>query len=282
MDLLAADPGQGLSLAEVSRRIEVHKATTHSMLSELLRAGWLFRDPVRKTYQLGPTLGRLGHAAAARFPALQMARPTMVELSVSTGGHCIAFSVGDDHVTVVDQVRNPRDAGHPMPMGLEIPTRPPYGASVAAWMGADDRERWLGLVPSEARDRYRRALTATRKRGYSVGLHVLPEIRLQELASVIRAAEVRRGRIGDLAAALTDELVHSEEWFAGTLSSARRYHVSHLDAPVFGPDLRPVLVLSLVPVPAWIDGGEVTSLGRSLHQAATGVTSALGGGEPPG
>ena len=46
----------GMTLAQVSRHLSVHKASCHSMLSELLRAGWLLRDPVRKTYHLGPAL----------------------------------------------------------------------------------------------------------------------------------------------------------------------------------------------------------------------------------
>lgn len=46
---LAGDGSRGMTLAEVSRHLSVHKASCHSMLSELLRAGWLLRDPVRKT-----------------------------------------------------------------------------------------------------------------------------------------------------------------------------------------------------------------------------------------
>ena len=60
---LARDGTRGVTLAEVSRYLFVHKASCHSMLSELLRAGWLLRDPVRKTYHLGPALVRLGYRA---------------------------------------------------------------------------------------------------------------------------------------------------------------------------------------------------------------------------
>ena len=75
---------QGMTLAEVSRHLNVHKASCHSMLSELLRAGWLLRDPVRKTYHLGPALVRLGREAAGRYPALVLARSVMAELSAET------------------------------------------------------------------------------------------------------------------------------------------------------------------------------------------------------
>lgn len=278
-EILAAEPGQGLSLAEISRRLAVHKASCHSMLTALLQAGWLLRDPARKTYQLGPALLRLGTAAAARFPALELARPTMTELTAATRAHCIAFLVEDDHVTVVDQVRNPRVSGHPMPIGTELPIRPPYGAAVATWSGAQEREAWLSGVPPATRDQYRRALQASSRRGYLVGLHVLPDLRLQELASIIRAAERSSRRLGELAQQLTDELMHREEAFPTSLTARRTYDVSHIDAPILDGTGRPHLLLSLVPVPAIIPGAEVTRLGRALVTATNRVSDALRGGQ---
>ena len=88
-------------MAEVSRHLSVHKASCHSMLSELLRAGWLLRDPVRKTYHLGPALVRLGREAAGRYPALVLARSAMAELSAATGAHCVAAD-GKGNVFVCD------------------------------------------------------------------------------------------------------------------------------------------------------------------------------------
>ena len=111
---LVGDGSRGMTLAEVSRHLSVHKASCHSMLSELLRAGWLLRDPVRKTYHLGPALVRLGREAAGRYPALVLARSAMAELSAATGAHCVAFSVNDDYSTVVDQVRSRHGGGHPI------------------------------------------------------------------------------------------------------------------------------------------------------------------------
>jgi DNA-binding IclR family transcriptional regulator len=276
-ELLAADPGSGLSLAEVSRRLGVHKAGCHSMLTALLHAGWLLRDPVRKTYQLGPALVRLGAAAASRFPALDLARPVMAELSASTGAHCIAFEVSADHVTVVDQIRNPRHPGHPMAVGTELPIRPPYGASVAAWLPDPEQRQWLAGVPDPVRGHYRRALQHARERGFAVGLHVLPDVRLQELASLIRANEIHHGRLSDLAVELTDELMHREEWFPTTLAARRSYQVSHLDSAVFGRDARPVLMISAVPVESALTGAEARHLGDRLRRAAARITGALGG-----
>lgn len=275
IETLAALDGQGLSLAEVSRRLGVHKASCHSMLSELLDAGWLQRSRDDRTYRLGPALVRLGDAAADRFPALDLARPIMGELSAYTGAHCIAFAIGVDHVTVVDQIRSPRATGHPMAIGMELPLRPPYGASLASWLPGPEQDRWLAAVPEGVRDHYRRSLRLSRRRGFAIGLHVLPDVRLQELAALVRATEAKGGRLGDLAGAVTDELMASEDWFPPRLVPQRRYEVSHIDSPVIGPDGRPALMLSLVPVPGEMTGSDANAMGRVLAERTGAATRRL-------
>ena len=289
MEMVAAQPDRGVSLAEVTRGLGVHKASCHSMLSSLVRSGWLLRDPTSKLYTLGPALVRLVTAAASRFPALDVARPAMAELAAQTGGHVIAFQVDGDHVTVVHQVRNLRVPATPMRLGMELPTRPPYGAALIAFTGGEEQAHWLSELPDEARRRYARALAATRRRGFAVGLHVLPDIRLQELASLIRAAETGtretgnrqtgardNSRLSDLADALTEELVHREEWFLSSISASRRYDVSHIDSPVFGADGKVVLMLSLIPVPSLQSGAQVTALGNQLSSVTAKLSAALG------
>jgi DNA-binding IclR family transcriptional regulator len=275
LEHLAGDGDRGMTLAEVSRHLSVHKASCHSMLSELLRAGWLLRDPVRKTYHLGPALVRLGQEAAGRFPALLLARPAMAELSAATGAHCIAFSVSEDYSTVVDQVRSRHGGGHPMPIGTQFPHRAPYGASIAAWAGPDARERWLTALPEDVRDRYRRALAAAKERGYAVGIHILPNLRLQELALIVRGAEVGSTRVSRLAQELTDELIHREEWFPASLAPDRLYEVSHVDSPVMEPGSRIALMLSLVPSADPMSGATVAGLGAQLSSVTRRLSAAL-------
>jgi DNA-binding IclR family transcriptional regulator len=269
---LAGDGTRGITLTGVSRHLGVHKASCHSMLSELLRAGWLLRDPVRKTYHLGPALVRLGREAAGRYPALVLARSAMAELSAATGAQCVAFSVDEDYSTVVDQIRSSHGGGHPMPIGTQIPHRPPYGASTVAWRGADVRERWLAALPDDVRDRYREAIANATQRGYAVGLHLLPDLRLQELALIVRSAEVRSTRLSQLAQALTDELIHQEEWFPVSLAPEATYTVSHIDSPILAPDSRISLMLSLVPSAEPMSGADVTGIGEQL----AAVTRRLG------
>jgi DNA-binding IclR family transcriptional regulator len=118
MALLAERPDDALSLAELSRRLGVSKSTGHAILASLAAAGWVLRDPTRKTYRLGPTMVALGRQAAESFPALDFARSALVELSSEFAATCAALGVGDDAVTVLD----PDTIGsHDVRMRMDLP-----------------------------------------------------------------------------------------------------------------------------------------------------------------
>ena len=162
-----------------------------------------------------------------------------------------------------------------MPIGTQFPHRPPYGASTVAWAGPQAQERWLAALPEDVRDRYRQAITAATQRGYAVGLHILPDLRLRELAQIVRSAEVRSTRLSQLALELTDELIHQEEWFPIRLEPDRTYEVSHIDSPILADGSRIALMLSLVPSAEPMSGAEVSRLGVQLAAATRRLSAAL-------
>ena len=174
MSLIAAHPDEPLSLAELTRRLGVNKSTGHAILTSLTAAGWVLRDPARKTYRLGPAMVALGRTAAAAFPALDFARPAMTALSVEFAATCAALSVGDGEVTVLDQVDDPRAGPNAFRVGASFPLRPPLGAAVVAWAPEAVRAEWLRHVPDDTRAHYRDALTATHDRGFAVEIGSTP------------------------------------------------------------------------------------------------------------
>ncbi|WP_407662993.1 transcriptional regulator [Mycolicibacterium helvum] len=215
---------------------------------------------------------------SAKSPPTQYDEPSPVSMAarisglVSISSHASAINVIIDGVS---QVRSGHGGGHPMPIGTQIPHRPPYGASTVAWRGPDVRERWLGALPEDVRERYREAITNANQRGYAVGLHILPDLRLQELALVVRSAEVRSTRLSQLAQALTDELIHQEEWFPVSLAPKETYTVSHIHSPILGPDSRISLMLSLVPSAEPMSGADVTRAGEQLAAVTRRLSVAL-------
>jgi DNA-binding IclR family transcriptional regulator len=271
VELLSDHPGEGFTLAEVTRRLGVNKSTCHSILTTLLEAGWLLRDPNRKTYRLGPSLVNVARSAATGFPALQFARPEMVTISRELGAHCVALEVGEDHVTVVDQVRDVRAVGAPLQYG-DIPLRPPFGAAAVAWAGPARAERWLAHAAPDARDGYRRALAAIRRRGFVVEA---PNARLHDMVAHLGAAGLPLAELVDELAPQLDEGA-----LPARLEPARRYVVSSVNAPVFDSDGEVVLILAVLGLPGVLTGREVKAVGQRVMTSTTALTAAISPKEP--
>jgi DNA-binding IclR family transcriptional regulator len=272
MALLAERPDAALSLAELTRRLGVNKSTGHAILTSLAAAGWVLRDPTRKTYRLGPAMVALGRQAAASFPALDFAQPALVELSRQFGATCAALGVGDDAVTVLDQVADPRAAAHAFRVGATFPLRPPLGAAVVAWASDAVRDDWLGHVPPDTRPHYAVALTATHDRGFAVEIAASPVARVRELAGMLADDDTAARAALDR---LADELAAREEFLAIDLDADREYSVNVVNAPVFDHTGHVTLVLSLTGFAHALRGTDVQAAGDALVTATTKITAAL-------
>ena len=271
ISLLAAHPDEPLSLAELTRRLGVNKSTGHAILTSLTAAGWVLRDPARKTYRLGPAMVALGRTAAASFPALDFARPAMTVLSLEFAATCAALSVGDGEVTVLDQVDDPRAGPNAFRVGASFPLRPPLGAAVVAWAPEAVRAEWLRHVPDDTRAHYRDALTATHERGYAVEIGSTPAARVRELVTLVGADTSARAVLDQLA----DELAAHEEFLAVVLEPDGEYAVNVVNAPVFDHTGQVTLVLSLTGFARPLRGHEVLTTGGRLVEATNTLTDAL-------
>jgi DNA-binding IclR family transcriptional regulator len=272
MSLLAERPDAALSLAELTRRLGVNKSTGHAILTSLAAAGWVLRDPTSKTYRLGPAMVALGRQAGASFPALDFARPALIDLSREFAATCAALGVGDDAVTVLDQVADPRAAAHAFRVGASFPLRPPLGAAVVAWAAAAARDDWLAHVPGDTRAHYADALAATHDRGFAVEIAATPVARVRELADMLADDTSARATLDRLA----DELAAHEEFLAVDLVPDRDYAVNVVNAPVFDHTGHVTLVLSLAGFARTLRGTDVQACGDALVAATSRITSALG------
>ena len=73
LEFLAAHPTRRHSLADLVKHLDITKATCHVVLGTLAESGYVVRDPVLRTYGLGPALITLGAAAQVSVPALDIA-----------------------------------------------------------------------------------------------------------------------------------------------------------------------------------------------------------------
>lgn len=274
VELLAARPDDAFTLADLTRRLRVNKSTCHSMLTALTEAGWLLRDPYRKTYRLGPGLAAVGRAAASGLPALDIAHAAMVDVGLEAAAHCAALGVAGEHLTVLDEVRDLHAVGTGLRVGTSLPVRPPFGTALIAWSDAATAEAWLAHVPEETRARYRAALVATRERGYAVELSTTPEARLRDMVTKLREGDATVS-LPDLLDDLARDLVSRDDVLPVDLDLSCDYAVSAVNAPVFDRDGRVTLVLSLTGFATSMSGERVTTLGRRLTEATGALSAAL-------
>ncbi|HVM40889.1 MAG TPA: helix-turn-helix domain-containing protein [Acidimicrobiia bacterium] len=285
LNFLAAHPGEDFSLSELSRRLDLNKATAHSMLNALADAGYILRHPARLTFSLGPALIALGNAAqGGGTPVVEFARDEMRQLADRLGLECLATQALGDEIVIVARSGVPRTGALNglLQVGQRLPLVPPLGTVFKAWAPPREVERWLALLGRDASPdevhRYGLGLEAARGRGYVVGLEADPRATLgqalRQLAGDERAAPSRR-----VVESLIDDLGH-EDYILVELDASADYFVNHLVAPVFGPAGDVALALSLFGFPARLSGQEVARYGEALRDACNRVTKSIHGREP--
>lgn len=266
---LAANPMRQFSLSELARDLGLNKATAHGMLSSLTESGYLTRDPLAKTYGLGPALIALGNAALASTPAARLAQPHMTSLSRDLELACIASAAIGDEIVILAQAGAAGPLGINVQPGQRLPLSPPLGTVFVAWSSPESIDRWLSHVGPDASkralDRYRLALASVRERGYSVALGGEGQQRLVEaLREAGHEPPSARG----------------EEYALVELPGSTRYRINHIGAPVFGPDGNVVLGLFLIGFRGQIAAEEVPRYAERLLDAAAAVTAAVHGTQP--
>lgn len=261
--LLAAHPDEGFTISELARRLRLNKATCYPMVAALADAGWLVRDPTTKAYRLGPELITIGEAAGRSLPAVQLARPAMVELATELGVTCAAFTCDGDVATLADQVWDVRSTVQPLRVGLWAPVRAPFGAVFAAWSSDSAIEQWLSDIDGSVVPRYRAAVAAIRARGYVV-----------ELRTPSRESGPPAPGTGSLAELMPSE-VYEGGFLLADLDPKTSYPVSTIEAPVFDGAGNIALGLVLVGVPRVMSTPDIELYAKRLLEAVTALTASL-------
>ena len=140
LEYLAERPTEGFSISELSRRLEISKATCHALVGSLIETHWLMRNPRSMLVTLGPAMFAVG-ARAVRYPRqfVEYARADMDYLSAKYGAQGVATVTVGDEIVVADTYGSPGAPGTAMHLGQRIPLRPPLGFIYVAW--ADEQEK---------------------------------------------------------------------------------------------------------------------------------------------
>jgi flavin reductase (DIM6/NTAB) family NADH-FMN oxidoreductase RutF/DNA-binding IclR family transcriptional regulator len=213
---------------------------------------------------------------SAELSLVDTARGEMEQLARELDARCLAVAlVGDELVMMASAGRLGR--GRPDFIGERSPAIPAAGTSFMAWAEPEVVERWLSHVESPAeREEWLQRLAEIRVRGYSVALRgeAHPEYeRLLDENGFSADAQLTEHARRVLAALPYDPLGFSLEREASEVRS--------LHAPVFGPDGRVRLTLSLfLGSRQPREGADIQRYGARLTEGVDRVTAAAGSVRP--
>ena len=278
---LTANPLRGFRISELAEHLGMNLASAHATLAVLCDAGFLLRDPVHRTYVLGPALAVTGFAALEQHPAveaaIEQAELLAAELGTEIGVTAIA---GRDVIFLARRGGPPALAtsiGYP---GDRSPLLAPIGAIFMAW--ADDAavDEWLARaeLPPPLASSYREILGEIRERGFSVPLPAIGSPAVQDAMTHVRSVPTDPGAEHHLA----DVLQQSDEMLAplGRFSPDDEIVYKTVAAPIFDPLGRVLLSLSITGPDHPVSVDEVLRLGHRLAQAATVATRHVRGRAP--
>lgn len=281
LDFLVARKGQQFGLSELARQLDISKPTCLGIVSALVDGGYLIRDPLSKTYTLGPALIAAGRAAQQGFAAGPIAREHLAELGERFGTTCTASAVVGDRIAVLE-LTSPPGVRPTVKVGEVYPFAPPVGLMYVLWDGDDRLEAWLRREPTLPveldRERLQRVATECRRDGYLVETLTPVGRQLHALMAGVAAHALPadlRNVLGEMVSSL-GERVYLRDVDA---DSAGEHPVSLIAAPTFDAEGHQAMVLTLY-VGATISDEEIRMRGEALAAAADVVTAEVGGRRP--
>lgn len=170
VELLARSGNARLRFSDVVRELDLTQATAHAILKTLCDRGWASRDPVAKTFTLGPALAVVSARMDAARPLAHAARSAALRLSREVGYAGSVVERFGDSLVVTAFEGDPATQPSGIP-GDRIPYAPPFGVALAAWDTDEEQRAWIRRGAGSNDDRTRRlerVLEHTRDRGFDV------------------------------------------------------------------------------------------------------------------
>ena len=280
--LLAAQPTEEFSLAEIARQLSMSKASAHRLLITMADADFLARNDKHKTYSLGMGLLAVGQAALQKYRGLDVARAEMAKLSLDLNLQCSATGVIGGDLLVLAREGNPQSHEGLNRVGERRPLIPPMGTCHIAWGEESVTGPYLGLAAEymsrESNAWLQEALGLVRRRGYSVSTFG-PASRKLLQATVIPAGRHRDGPQWNMIRNTLGELTRSEIQLA-SLSDADGAAIGRIAAPVFSSNGTIIFQLVLSGLPGTQTTRKLERFVERLLATAASVTTQINGREP--
>ena len=282
LDLLMANPHQSFGLTEMTRRLNLNKATCHAILTTMAKYGFLVQHPKTKAYRLGPSIIAAGNAAFAQFPVLEYARPELENLKNDLD---IGFAVtgrSKMHQVLLALYGRATPLIESFQLGLRLPNTAPVAACYTAFSPADQLEAWLtrahdsrGEYNERLDQKLRVSLISIRARGYEVTLKTQAETELRNELTRIHNS----WSLTELEEA-TNKYQHDlcdENFHLDRIDPKARYDVSTITVPVFVYKEVPVMCFVAGSMEKTITGAQIEEIATRMQESANRVTNLASG-----
>jgi DNA-binding IclR family transcriptional regulator len=278
LDLLMANPHQAFGLTEMTRRLNLNKATCHAILTTMANYGFLVQHPKTKAYRLGPSIIAAGNAAFAQFPVLEYARPELESLQNDLD---IGFAVtgrSKQHMVLLALYGQASELIDSFQLGLRLPNTAPVAACFTAFSPAKHLEAWLtrahdsrGGYNEKLDQKLRVSVIGIRARGYEVTLKTRAEAELtRELSRIHNSWSLTE--LEDAANRYQHDLC-DEHFHLDRIDPKARYDVSTISVPVFVENKLPVVCFVAGSFKQPVTGAEIEDIAGRIKESADRVTA---------
>jgi DNA-binding IclR family transcriptional regulator len=276
VELLAGPGNERLRFSDVVRKLGLTQATAHAILTTLCARGWASRDPVDKTFSLGPALAAMSARMDDARPLAHTARTAALQLAEEFGyAVSVVERFGDSLVITAFEDGGRKSGGAP---GDRIRYAPPFGVAFAAWDTDEEQRAWIqrsAATDSALARRLEEVLARTRERGFDVDCTTPALTRAAQVVGTLPSdglpAHVRE---------ITDQLL-AEFTTIGFLSdddaSRRAQPVATIAAPVFDHARRVAMIVAVHPLRD-LTRKRIDSIGRRMVQVTTNLPRSISDG----
>jgi DNA-binding IclR family transcriptional regulator len=283
LNYLAAHPTDAFSMSELSRLLGINNASVHAVLGALTKAGYVERHPRHRTYRLGPGLVVVGQAALSQHRVNDEATTEIDALSKQLDLEVVVTALVGADMVYVGSAGRPQLSAPQFRVGQRVPCVPPYGTVHMAWSSADEIDDWLKSAPTaltpEQRAKQLGILEAVRDRGYAVGLDLgSAHIDVNRMSESLTDAPGREDLKRDINALF--ERLGNAEYQLETLGSGEIYDVSMISAPVFDPQGRVAVAITLAGLPRHLEAAAVVEFAETVTRTARAVSKRVLGVPP--
>jgi DNA-binding IclR family transcriptional regulator len=275
VELLARSAGKRLRFSDVVRELDLTQATTHAILKTLCDRGWASRDPVAKTFTLGPALAVVAARTDTARPLAHAARAAALRLSSDIGYAGSVVERFDDSlvITAFEGLGTTLDATEPSGLpGDRIPYAPPFGVAFAAWDTNEGQREWIRRgagTDADRTQRLERVLAHTRERGFDVDCTTPALAQAAQLVGTLQSDEMP-APVRHIMDQLLTEFATSGFFFDDDPGRAKQ-PVATIAAPVFDHRHEVALLVAVHPLCA-LTRRQIRVIGTRLISETTAIT----------